>query len=181
MIAAEHVQRQIAVAVVVTVKEPPFLLAVQRVVSGVKVQDQKPWRLLRCAEKRTHEVLFQLVHLSDDLLVTRPIAQEATGGFQPAERALARQRLAAISHIPSGLAFQILLATKKSQERIGSKMIMIVEIFVSETQSIGALGDQFIDAVLDEGGVTQIRETLREPLNEPLAFLDFTQQKAARV
>ena len=40
MIAAEHVQRQIAVAVVVPVKEPAFLLAVQRIVGGVKVQDQ---------------------------------------------------------------------------------------------------------------------------------------------
>jgi hypothetical protein len=173
MIAAEHIQWQIAVAVVVTVKESPFLPAVQRVVGGVKVQDQNPGRLLRRAEEGTYKVLLQLVHLSDDLFVPRPIAQQATGCFQTVERALSRQGLAAISLAPSVLAFQILLATKKSQKRIGSKQIMIVEIFVSKTQSVGALRDKFIDAVLDEPGVTQIREALREPLDEPLAFLDF--------
>ena len=37
LLAAEHVQRKIAVAVVVALKEAPLLLAVQRIVGGVKV------------------------------------------------------------------------------------------------------------------------------------------------
>ena len=127
------------------------------------------------------EVLLQLVHLSDNFLVAWPIAQEATGGFQSVERALSRQGLAAISLVPAVLTFQILLATKERQQGIGAKEIMIAEIFVSETQSIGPLREQFIDAVLDKLGVTQIREALREVSNEPLAFLDFTQEKTAGV
>ena len=39
MPAAEHIQRQIAVAVVVAVKEPAFLMAVQRVVGRVEVEN----------------------------------------------------------------------------------------------------------------------------------------------
>jgi len=39
MPAAEHVERQVAVAVIVAVKEPAFLMAVQRVVGGVEVED----------------------------------------------------------------------------------------------------------------------------------------------
>jgi len=31
-----------------------------------------------------------------------------------------------------------------------------------------------IDSIPDEPGIAQIREALREPLKEPLAFLDFT-------
>jgi hypothetical protein len=174
MITAEHVQWQIAVAVVVTVKEPSFLLAVQGIVGGVKVQDQKPRRLLRRAEKGTYEILLQLVHLSDDLFVSWSLAKEVAGGFQAVECTFARQRLAAISHITSVLAFQILLATKKCQQRIGSKKIMIVEIFIAETQSVDPLRDQFIDAMLDELGVTQICEAFRESLKEPLPLLDFT-------
>ena len=38
MPAAGHVQRQIAVAAVVSVKEPSLLLAVQRIVSSVKIE-----------------------------------------------------------------------------------------------------------------------------------------------
>jgi hypothetical protein len=107
------IQRQIAVAVVITVKESPFLLAVQRVIGGVKVQDQKPRRLLRRAEKGAHEILFKLVHLSDDLLVTRSITQEAARGFKAVERALSAKACLDLSRC--GGTFQILLATKKGQ------------------------------------------------------------------
>ena len=39
MPATEDVERHIAVAVVVAVEEPPFLLAVQRIVSRVEIED----------------------------------------------------------------------------------------------------------------------------------------------
>jgi hypothetical protein len=37
--AAEHVERQVTVAIVVAVEEPAFLMAVQRIVGGVEVED----------------------------------------------------------------------------------------------------------------------------------------------
>jgi len=40
LLATEHVQRQVAVAVVVAVEEAALLLAVQRVVGGIEVQHQ---------------------------------------------------------------------------------------------------------------------------------------------
>ena len=39
MPAAEHVKRQVAVAIIVAVEEAAFLIAVQRVVRGVEVED----------------------------------------------------------------------------------------------------------------------------------------------
>ena len=42
--AAEHVQRQIAVAVVIAVEEPPFLMPVQRIVGGVEIKNDLPRR-----------------------------------------------------------------------------------------------------------------------------------------
>ena len=45
MPAAEHIERQIAVAIVVAVKEPAFLMAVQRVVGRVEVEDDLLGRL----------------------------------------------------------------------------------------------------------------------------------------
>jgi hypothetical protein len=44
MPAAEHVERQVAIAIVVAVEEPAFLMAVQRVVGGVEVEHDLPWR-----------------------------------------------------------------------------------------------------------------------------------------
>jgi len=39
MAAAEYVKRQVAIAIVVAVEEAAFLMAVQRVVGGVEIED----------------------------------------------------------------------------------------------------------------------------------------------
>ena len=39
VLAAEDVERQVAVAIVIAVKEPAFLMAVQRVVGGIEIED----------------------------------------------------------------------------------------------------------------------------------------------
>ena len=39
MAAAEHIKRQVAVAVVIAVEEATLLMAVQRVVGGVEIED----------------------------------------------------------------------------------------------------------------------------------------------
>ena len=39
MTAAEDVQRQVAIAIIVAVEEPPFLVPVQRIVGGVEIED----------------------------------------------------------------------------------------------------------------------------------------------
>jgi hypothetical protein len=48
MPAAEDVQRQIAVTVVIAVKEPAFLMPVQRIVGRVEIEDDLlGWRSVR--------------------------------------------------------------------------------------------------------------------------------------
>ena len=51
MRAAEDVQRQIAVAVIVAMKEATFLMPVQRIVGGVEIEDD----MLRWVLMRFHE------------------------------------------------------------------------------------------------------------------------------
>jgi hypothetical protein len=50
VLVAEDVQRKLAVMAVVAMEETPFLLSVQRVVGGVRIQ---PDRLRRCANSRS--------------------------------------------------------------------------------------------------------------------------------
>lgn len=59
LLAAKHVQRQVTVAVVVAVKEAPFLLAMQRVVRGVKVQHQLFGRGPETGDKLIDQYLMQ--------------------------------------------------------------------------------------------------------------------------
>ena len=37
--AAEDVERQVAVAIIIAMEEPAFLLAVQRIVGGIQIED----------------------------------------------------------------------------------------------------------------------------------------------
>ena len=55
MAAAEHVQRQIAVAIVVAVEEAAFLVAVQGVVGGVEIEDDLARRRLVRVEEEVDE------------------------------------------------------------------------------------------------------------------------------
>src|SRR6516164_11646914 len=51
---------KIAIAVVIAVKEAPFLMPVQRVVGGVEVEDDLLWRLLMRLEKEIDKQRFDL-------------------------------------------------------------------------------------------------------------------------
>jgi hypothetical protein len=46
MPAAENIQRQVTITVVIAVKEPAFLMPVQRVVGGVEIEDDLLWWML---------------------------------------------------------------------------------------------------------------------------------------
>ena len=59
LLATEHVQRQIAVTVVVAVKEGCLLLAMQWVVGGVKVQHQFLRRSLEAGAELLHQYRMQ--------------------------------------------------------------------------------------------------------------------------
>jgi hypothetical protein len=55
MPAAEHVKRKVAVAIIVAVEEAAFLMAVERVVRGVEVEDHLlGWTVLRLQEQVTN-------------------------------------------------------------------------------------------------------------------------------
>jgi hypothetical protein len=55
MAATEHVERQVAVAIVISVEEPALLVSVQRVVGGVEVERDLGGRLFVRVEKQIDE------------------------------------------------------------------------------------------------------------------------------
>ena len=87
--AAEHIERQVTVAVVIAVEEPALLMAVQRIVRGVEVEDD----LLRGAAVRVEEQIdeqrLDRGAVVADLVITRRLR---AAQLQPVQRALAGQR-----------------------------------------------------------------------------------------
>ena len=58
---------------------------------------------------------------------------------------------------------------------------MVVEVFVAQRQSVNPLGDQVIDRVLDQFGVTVIGEATGESSDDPRFRFDFPQQQGPGV
>ena len=96
MIAAEDVQRQVAVVAVVAVEEAPLLVAVERVVGGVEIQHDLLRRLVMRVQEEPRRRTDRPPRCPRDLLVAVRLGGDRQPPLQPIQRALARQRLAPI-------------------------------------------------------------------------------------
>ena len=132
MPAAEHVKRQVAVAIIVAVKEAAFLIAVQRVVRGVEVEDDLLGRPVVRLEQQVDEQGLDRRGLMCDLAVLRgPLARQ----FEPVQRRFARHRRAILA---PGLE----LARQHRHQRVVTKLVVIVQILVAERNAEHALPDE---------------------------------------
>ena len=69
MVAAEDVQRQEAVTVVITVEEVAQLMTMNRIVGGVEIQHDPLGRSLVLGQKGIHEELMDRLQMGGNLLV----------------------------------------------------------------------------------------------------------------
>jgi hypothetical protein len=91
MAAAEYVQGQIAVVVVIAVEEPAFLVAVQRIVGGIEIEDDLARRLAVRIEEQGDEQRLDGTRLVADLVIA---AGNRAGELEPVQRRLAGNRCA---------------------------------------------------------------------------------------
>ncbi len=151
VLAAEHVQRQVAVAVVVEVEVRPFLLSVQRHVSGVDVEHQ----LARC-----------LATPGDERLQQHPVQRRGMRGrgraLQAAERGGRRQLLGP--------------AHRRLQRQVVPQRVVVRHVLPAAAQAVDALRQQAAHAVANTGGATAISEHSRCRARQPDALVDLPQQ-----
>lgn len=82
--AAEDVERQVAVGVVVAVEEAAFLMPVQRDVGGVEVEDDLPRRRAVRVEEQIDEQRLDRRGIMADAVIAARLARR--GVFQPVQR-----------------------------------------------------------------------------------------------
>ena len=111
MLAAENIQRQITIAVVVTMEEPAFLFAMQRQIGRIDIDNHLFRRLVMRFDEHRHQQLIDTVFPECDFLV--PI-RHAVAEFHPIQSALARQRSAEI--FPAG---------QHTEQRIQSQILSV--------------------------------------------------------
>ena len=157
MPAAEDVERQVAVAVVVAVEEPSLLVAVQRVVGGVEVEHDLLRRAIVGVEEEVHEQCLDRRAVMGDPAV-------AVGGrravLEPVQRALAGERRAAA--VP-----RLEPAERHPEHRIVAQPVVVDQVLVAERDAEHPLPDQCRHLVHHPFRRPTVGEAGREALDEP--------------
>ena len=119
---AEDIERQIAVTVVITVEEPTLLMAMQRIVSGIEVEnDPLERRLVRLEEESDEQALDRRRVMADPVVAARNQGRV----LEPVERAFAGERRAI-------LALRGELAGQGREHRIVAQLVVIDQVLVAE-------------------------------------------------
>jgi hypothetical protein len=155
--AAEDVERQIAVAVIVAVEEAAFLMAVQGVVGGVEIEDNLLRRRPVRRQEQGDEQPLDRRRIVGDLVVAR---RRRTAQFEAIERALAGDRRT----VPT-LCRK--LAGQDRHDRVVAQFVVVVEILVAERDSEYPLADQRRHLVLDQFRPPGIGKARRKPPDQP--------------
>ena len=151
MPAAEDVERQVAVAVVVAVEEPAFLLPVQRIIGGIEIErDLRRGFGVGIKEQIDEQGLDGRAIGGNVGIAGWLVAAE----LQPVQRALAGQRRAVAA---GGRQ----LARKRRQHRIVAQLIVVDEVLIAERNADNALHNQRLDGVLGKVGIAAVIEAWR--------------------
>src|SRR4030095_3327570 len=98
--SAEYVQRQVAITVVIAVEEPPLLLPMDRIIGGIKIEDNLTRWAFVSFQKKIDEKTPNRHGIVTDLVVARRLQ---LAQLQPIERRLAGYWRPAVS-LPASTA-----------------------------------------------------------------------------
>ena len=153
---AEDVERQVAIAVIVAVEEPPFLVSVDRIIGGIEIENNLLGGLGMRLDEQLPEQGLDRGRIMADPVVFRRLRPAQ---FQPVERALARQRCAVA-------AMGAELADQGGHHRIVTQLVVIVEILVAQANPEHPLADQGGHFVLDKICPAMIGETAGKTVHQ---------------
>ena len=171
MPAAEDIERQIAVAVIVAVEEAPFLVAMDRIIRGVQIEDDPVGSGCMRFHEQIDKQRFDRRRIVADLVIARRLGLRQ---FQPVQRRLAGHRRAIRPPRPQ-------LPSHDRKQRVMPQMVMIVEVFIAQRHAVEPLPDQRRHRVLDQIGPTTIAKAARKAIDKPHNTVRLSQQQRARI
>jgi hypothetical protein len=153
---AEHVQRQVAITVVIAVEEPPLLHPVHRVVGRIQIEDDLARRALVRLQELVDEKPFDGDRIVTDLVIARRLKPAQ---LQSVQRRLARNRRTI-------LASRRELASQHRHHRIVAQVIVVAKILVAQRDPEHPLPDQCHHLMLDPLRTPLVVKTRRKPIEQ---------------
>jgi hypothetical protein len=166
MPAAEDVQRQVAITVVVAVEVPAFLRAVERIVGCIEVDDDARWGLAVGIEKQIDEQPLDGLPIVIELVVS--VLADLAGVLHAVQRRLAGER--AVRLVDAG-----------GQRRIEAQRIVVDQVLVAEREAEDALAQQVWKRVLDGVRNSVVDEAGGQPLGQSQFAVSSGEQRHAAV
>ena len=162
-------------------KEAALLMAVEGIIRGIEVQDDAIRDLIEAVEKEVYEKSIDRLGVHRDAAVSVVGSLFGQSPLESIQGAAAGQRNPVISRSASLLAGGIGLATAGRQQGISAKMIVIIEVFVAQSQSEDSLTQQILDRMLDPFLDSVIFETLRKAFEDSDSLIDVAQKHGTAI
>ena len=101
--------------------------------------------------------------------------------LKPVERAAGSKWVATVAFALSPSSGHVAFARRQRESHVIAQGVVVVEILVASDQPHYALGEEFLNAVLDESRVAVVRKTGSHPLGQPELNIGFPYQQEAAV
>ena len=168
MPAAENVKRQIAITIIITVKEPPLLMTMQRIVGRIEIVDDLSRRLLMRLDEQIDQQPINRRRIVGDLVIARRLRLRQ---FEAVQCRFA-------SHRRTVFAPRRKLAREHRENRIMAQVVMVDEIFIAKRDPENPLPNERLNLVLDPFRVAPVLETGGKTINSRIARLVAPSSKA---
>ncbi len=156
MAAAEDVERQVAVAVVIAMEEAALLASVQRVVGDVEIELQPLRRALVGVEKQVHEQRLDRAGVVADAAIAMRARRRV---LQTVQRRLARQRRT----LPPA---RLKPAQNRAQNRVVAQLVLVQKVRVAQRDPEHPLAHQRLHIVHNAIRRAIVRKTIRKPIHK---------------
>ena len=173
MPAAEHVERQVAGRVIITMEEPAFLSAVQRNVGIVEIEHDLARRTLMRLQEKLDQQRVNLWPVTIDPVILRGVAFGRV--LETIERALARQCFTVRPQ------HRMQLAGQHAECWVFAQLVVVIEVLVAQHQAKDPLSHQCLNPVLNVTSIATVGEATGEPTDQSKATIHLPQQQRPRV
>src|SRR5262249_1189579 len=168
---AKDIERQIAVTVVVAMKEPTLLLAVHWVVGGIQIDRDLAWVALVRLWEYIDKQLADGHRIVTDLMVARRLQHAA---LQTIQRRLAGYRRTILT--PS-----LQFAGKNPHHRIVAQVVVVDQILVAKRDAEHTLSHQRRNLMLDQLLTPCVIEASRKPRHQSDRSIRLSQQQRSSI
>ena len=154
-----------------------------RVVGGVQVKND----LLRftpavvVTQKVIVEEPLDAMPVVKDPVIPTQAGRLGGGAFHPLQCGLTGKCLAGLIAASTRAALHIRLLAHRGEQRIVSQLFMVVQIFISEAQSIRSLRDHLANRMLGIAPVARVNETPAKPIQNTTAHINLSHQQRPAV